>query len=73
MFSLHHSELFIAGYMIVLSLFHHKCSHIGRLNLCLPFGLNAPRAQFAEFVTSPLDITGFETTALLYFREPLRK
>ena len=39
----------------------------------LTFWVECPRAQFAEFVTSPLDITGFETTALLYFREPLRK
>ena len=39
----------------------------------LAFRVECPGAQFAEFVTSPLDITGFETTALLYFRELLRK
>ena len=35
----------------------------------LAFWVECPGAQFAEFVRSPLDITGFETTALLYFRE----
>ena len=59
------TQLFIAGYLIVISLFHHKCSHIG--------GVERPGAQLAEFVTSPLDITGFEATALLYFRELLRQ
>ena len=39
----------------------------------LAFWVECPGAQFAEFVTSPLDITGFETTALLYFRELLRQ
>ena len=57
--------------MIILSLFHHNCSHIGRLHLC--FWVECPGAQFTEFVTSPLDITHFETTVLLYFRELLRK
>ena len=37
------------------------------------FRVECRGAQFAEFVTSPLDITGFETTALLYFRELLRQ
>ena len=39
----------------------------------LAFWVECPGAQFAEFVTSPLDITGFETTALLYFRELLKE
>ena len=39
----------------------------------LAFRVECPGAQFAEFVTSPLDITGFETTALLYFRELLKE
>ena len=39
----------------------------------LAFWVEYPAAQFAEFVTRPLDITGFETTALLYLRELLRK
>ena len=39
----------------------------------LAFRVECPGAQFAELVTSPLDITGFETTALLYFRELLRQ
>ena len=39
----------------------------------LAFRVECPGAQFAEFVTSPLDITHFETTALLYFRELLRQ
>ena len=71
--ALHHSELFIAGYRIVLSLFHHKWSHIWETKSLLPFWDECPRAQFAEFVTSPLDIIGFKTTARLYFRKLLRK
>ena len=39
----------------------------------LAFWVECPGAQFAECVTSPLDITGFETSVLLNFRELFKK
>ena len=45
----------------------------GETKSLLAFLVECPAAQFAEFVASPLDITGIETTVLLYFRELLRK
>ena len=45
----------------------------GETKSLLASWVECPGAQFAEVVASPLDITGFETTVLLYCRELLRK